>query len=145
MKNTGYYDQVIAYPDLNNDLENNATTIVDMAGNSKLLLDSSQLLNENLKFVSLIGLTDWTAQKDFKEVPNSKFFFAPAFAQIKFEEWGIEKTNKIIAQKLASFTNSGKEWLDIALIKNKEELSNLYHEMLKGKVDPSKGYIVNFS
>ena len=142
VKNTGYYDEVITYPDVENKFPNEATTIVDMAGNSKLLLSVSALLEDKLKFVSLIGYTDWSAEKEFKKVPNSKFFFAPTFAQIKYQEWGVEKTNQIIAEQLSIFTKEASEWLTIEFIDDNNDLTRLYLEMLQGKVDPSKGNIV---
>jgi len=142
VKNTGYYDEVIAYADVENQMPNDATTIVDMAGNSKLLLSVSALLEDKLKFVSLIGYTDWLAEKDFKKVPNSKFFFAPSFAQIKYQEWGVEKTNQVVAEQLSLFIKEASEWLTLEFIENNNDLTKLYLEMLQGKVDPSKGCIV---
>ena len=142
VKNTGYYDVVIAYDDLEKELDNNASTIVDMAGNSTLLFRISDLLSENLKYASLIGLTDWTSEKEFKTVPNSKFFFAPSFAQLLYKEWGVEKANREIATVGAEFTNAASKWMKLIYINDSNDLSDLYHEMLKGKVDPSKGNIV---
>ena len=142
VKNTGYYDEVIAYDDLENDLNQKASTVVDMAGNSKLLFRISDFLGEKLKYSSLIGLTDWTSEKEFKTLPNSKFFFAPAFAQQLFKDWGVEKANKEIAIAGGEFTIAASKWMDLVYLNDFESLSKLYHEMLQGKVDPKKGNIV---
>lgn len=142
VKGTGYYDEVISYDDLESSVSNNASTIVDMAGNSKLLQRANQHLGENLKFISLIGLTDWSAEKEFKSIPNSNFFFAPSFAQILYEKWGMEKANQTIAQELANFTKDASGWVTLVEVNSMEELSKLYLELLGGKVDPSKGYLV---
>ncbi|MDA8972399.1 MAG: DUF2855 family protein [Saprospiraceae bacterium] len=142
VKNTGYYDEVIAYNDLEKDLNQKDSIVVDMAGNSKLLFRIYDFLNEKLKFSSLIGLTDWTSEKEFKTLPRSKFFFAPAFAQQLFKEWGIEKANKEIAMAGESFTRDASQWMDLVYFNDFKSLSKLYHEMLQGKVDPRKGNIV---
>ncbi len=142
VKSTGYYDEVITYDELENELKQHAATVVDMAGNSKLLFRISDLLGEKLKFTSLIGLTDWSAEKEFKTLPNSKFFFAPAFAQQLFKEWGVEKANKEIAIAGAKFTTAASKWMDLIYLNDFESLSKLYHTMLQGKVDPKKGNIV---
>lgn len=142
VKNTGYYDQVIAYDDIEKELPNNTSTIVDMAGNSSLLTNVSTLLGDNLKFISLIGLTDWTADKEFKTLPNSKFFFAPTFAQKLFAEMGQAEANKKIAIEMAAFIENMSQFLTIKKIETSEALSALYLDMLKGKVDPSIGYLV---
>ena len=142
VKSTGYYDEVITYDDLENDLNQKDSTVVDMAGNSKLLFRIYDFLGEKLKYSSLIGLTDWTSEKEFKELPRSKFFFAPAFAQQLFKEWGMGKANKEIANAGAEFTQAASKWMDLVYLNDFESLSELYHEMLKGKVDPKKGNIV---
>jgi hypothetical protein len=142
VKNTGYYDEVITYDDLEKELNEKDSTVVDMAGNSKLLFRISDFLGEKLKFSSLIGLTDWTSEKEFKTLPRSKFFFAPAFAQQLFKEWGVEKANKEIAIAGGEFTQDASQWMDLVFLNDFESLSELYHEMLQGKVDPSKGNIV---
>lgn len=142
VKSTGYYDEVIMYGELENDLNQKSSTVVDMAGNSKLLFRINDHLGENLKYSSLIGLTDWTSEKEFKTLPNSKFFFAPAFAQQLFKKWGIEKANKEIAIAGGEFTVAASKWMDLVYLNDFESLSKLYHEMLQGKVDPKKGNIV---
>ena len=138
-----FYDEVLTYPSFENSLNNQPSAIVDMAGNSKLLARASDHLSENLKYVSLIGLTDWSSEKLFKEIPNSKFFFAPTFAQKKIEEWGMEKMSQNIAIELTSFIAKSADWIDMVEVDSIDSFSNLYHEMLKGNVDPSKGYIVS--
>lgn len=142
VQNTGYYDEVIAYDDLEKSVNQIPSTVVDMAGNSKLLFGLNNFLGDHLKYFSLIGLADWSSEKEFKELPKSKFFFAPAFAQQLFKEWGVEKANKEIAIAGAKFTQAASKWMDLVYLNDYESLSNLYHEMLKGKVDPSKGNIV---
>ncbi|MEM6965256.1 MAG: DUF2855 family protein [Bacteroidota bacterium] len=141
VKGAGYYDQVISYGDLEKELPNNASTIVDMAGNSKLLHRAHQYLGDHLKFVSLIGIADWSAEKEFRSIPNSNFFFAPAFAQIIYEKWGVEKANQVIAEEFANFTKDASSWVTLEEINSMEALSKLYLQLLGGKVDPSKGYL----
>ena len=64
VEKTGYYDETVSYDDFKEIAKEN-TVIVDLAGNTDLLMDLTELLGERIKFVSLIGLTDWKAGKDF--------------------------------------------------------------------------------
>ena len=142
VKASGYYDQVISYDQFESNLENKTTVIVDFAGNSGLLQQIADLLNDHLKYISLIGLTDWQAEKGFKSLPNAHFFFAPTQAQKQFGVWGVEETNKKIAQALFKFINEISKSLKIQHIHNEQALTELYTQMLQGKVDPSLGYII---
>jgi len=142
VKSLGFYDEVIAYDDFAEQLTNNTSTIVDMAGNTVLLSSLSDHLKDKLNFVSKIGLTDWKAEKSAKEIPNSKFFFAPSFAQTKIQEWGLMEMNKKIAIEFPDFLNHAKKWMKIVEISKQEDFSNLFKNLLDGNINPSEGYIV---
>jgi len=141
VKSVGFYDEVIAYDEMGEKLNNNTSTIVDMAGNTVLISDAHDQLGSNLKFVSKIGLTDWRAEKSEKKIENSKFFFAPTFAQTKIQEWGMVEMNKKIAIEFADFLTHAKQWMQLVEINNQEDFSNLFKNMLDGKINPSEGYI----
>ena len=142
VKNCNFYDEVIPYDEALNNLSKKDSVIIDFAGNSRLLCDMYELLGGALKHVALIGLTDWSSDKQFKQIPVAKFFFAPAHIQNKYKEWGSEKTNLLLGEALNNFINIAEKWIEITNIIDKKSLADLYIEMLKGNVDPSKGYII---
>ena len=142
VQHSGFYDQVIPYEEVASQLAHIPTTIVDMAGNSDLLQEINQLLTDKLKHISLIGITDWQAAKEFKQLAVARFFFAPTFMQKKNEEWGMVEAQKKITAGFGAFVEQAKNWISIQTITQTDELSALYLEMLGGKVNPAIGYIV---
>ena len=142
VKSTGYYDEVIAYDKVESELPHENSVLVDMAGNSSLLIRSSKFLGEKMKFISRIGMTDWSSDKSFDEIKNSKFFFAPTFAQAKVKEWGMGAFNKRVGIEMVDFTKNSMEWLELAYLEDNNALADFYPKLLQGNIDPSKGYIV---
>lgn len=139
---SGYYDSVLSYENYSN-LKSQKTVIIDMAGNSSLLSQISDYLKDDIQHISLIGITDWQATKEFKTLPNSSFFFAPTHAASKSNSWGPEVLNTRIDESLTGFMNEMKNQININRISNWNELKDLYLTMLGGQVDPKKGYIFN--
>ncbi len=142
VQNSKYYDLVLPYSDVPGDLPIAPSLIVDLAGNAELLKGLHNYLGPQLKYVSLIGLTDWTSGKEFKEIPVAKFFFAPSHAQQRYQEWGAEVANARISEGLHQFIEDASHWIEIVKMNGQDDVKNLYIDMLKGKVDPSKGYII---
>ena len=142
VKGTGFYDSVIEYGQVGAELADEDSLIVDMAGNGKLLQSVDKQLGEKLKFISMIGLTDWQTGVADLGLKQAKFFFAPTYAQKLFKEWGQLKANTAIAQNMGKFIAQAKNWIKIQYIEDYGELEKLYVNMAKGEVDPSIGYIV---
>lgn len=142
VQGTGFYDIVVSYDDVEDDLPDTDSLVVDLAGNGKLLTALHEQLDDKLKFISMIGLADWQSGVKGLSIPQSKFFFAPSFAQKLYKEWGQEKANSAIAENMAKFIGHAKSWIDIEYVEDYEALSKLFSEMAKGKVNPAIGYIV---
>ncbi|MEZ4957669.1 MAG: DUF2855 family protein [Saprospiraceae bacterium] len=142
VKNSGYYDEVISYENVLNNLPKNNAVVVDFAGNSKLIHVIYDMLGDALKHAALIGLTDWQSYNPFKQIPVAKFFFAPTHIQNKYKEWGAEKTNLLLGTAMNDFIKDAEKWIELTYINSETALADLYAGMLKGEVDPSKGYIV---
>ncbi len=142
VKNSGYYDEVIAYENATDYLSQKNTVVVDFAGNSKLIQAIYELLGDTLKHVALIGLTDWKSFNPLQQIPVAKFFFAPTHIQNKYKEWGAEKTNLLLGKAMSGFIRDAEPWIELTYIHDEASLANLYTDMLKGAIDPSKGYII---
>ncbi|GAB4396061.1 MAG: DUF2855 family protein [Microscillaceae bacterium] len=144
VKKTGYYTEVLPYEELNQvALED--SLIVDFAGNAQHIKTLYAHLGAHLKYVSRVGLADWKATKDFKEIPNAELFFAPAFAKEKYEVWGIAETNQKIAQYFFRFAEAMQSTLEIHYLTNTDAVKAVYAQMLSGTLPPNKGYIVKMA
>lgn len=142
VRDTGFYDEQISYDTFDKALSELPSVIIDLAGNTSLLSDLHEKLKDKLKFVSLIGLTDWKSLGDMKTIPNSKFFFAPDHATGLFTKIGPEKANQLINEAQEKFTKHVSNWMELEFIDFEKEIKPLYLDMLNGKIKPSKGYIV---
>lgn len=145
VEKTGLYDLILSYQDIEQRLPQKPATIVDMAGNSDLLFSLHDLLGDDLKYISLIGLTDWTAFDRQRKAPRSKFFFAPTYAAGYFERWGQNHAQEMISRELFSFIKNVSDWMDLAYISGYSNLQKLFSEMAGGKVNPGQAIIFDQS
>lgn len=141
VRSTGFYDEVLVYENMDQ-LPLQASTVVDMRGKGMLLLQIQNLLGDQLKYISLIGLTDWQAAQQRVDIPIATFFFAPTFAQKYFQEVGVATANAAIAKGLHHFIAQASTWLDLVYCADYPSVATLFSEMVNGAVDPKKGYIV---
>ena len=142
VKSTGYYDEVIAYENTTSDLKNIPSFVIDFAGNFNSLIALSDNLGDNLKHITLVGLTDWKGVGAFNKIPKSKFFFAPSHIQRMYKAKGLEQTNNALNKSLVSFIKDTKSLIELEFVNDFDALKQLYLEMVDGKVNPKKGYII---
>ena len=137
-----FYDTVLSYDNAEENLKISKSVIVDFAGNSDYLKKLSDHLGEGLKHVSLIGLADWSSKTNFKSIPNSKFFFAPNHAEKRYREMGVKRTTLLADELLKEFIMKVKNYIKLEYCNDPKDIHELYLKSLKGKIDPSKGYMV---
>jgi hypothetical protein len=140
-----FYDTVLSYDNAEEKLNTSKSIIVDFAGNSDYLKKLSDYLADSLKYVSLIGLADWSSKTNFKSIPNSKFFFAPNHFEKRYRTMGVKKTTLLAEDLLKEFIMQIKHDIKLKYFNDPKELHELYLKSLKGKIDPSKGYMVQLS
>ena len=141
VQETGFYNTVLAYENYQ-EIPNQKGVVVDMSGNFSLLQNLSSFLNDRLQHIALVGLTDWKAAGRFSNIPKAKFFFAPTYMKAFYKTHGPMKANQLLNEELVRFIDRTKDFMQLEMINNIERLSQLYLEMVDGKVDPRKGYIV---
>ena len=137
-----FYDIVLSYDNAEENLKRSKSVIVDFAGNSDYLKKLSDHLGDGLKHVSLIGLADWSSKTNFKIIPNSKFFFAPNHAEKRYREMGVKRTTLLADELLKEFIMKVKNYIKLEYCNDPKDIHELYLKSLKGKIDPSKGYMV---
>ncbi|MEM7372697.1 MAG: DUF2855 family protein [Bacteroidota bacterium] len=145
VEKTGFYDLVIAYDKMSDDLPTQRSIIVDFAGNSQLMIDIHSKLGEQLLYISRIGLTDWQGGSVVFRHPNSHFFFAPTQAQKMYKAKGVQETNLQIGQLMQAFVMQIQSWMELSYVEGNTALQSLYQNMLSGDVNPKMGYIVRIS
>ena len=106
------------------------------------MIDLSDNLGDNLKHITLVGLTDWKGVGAFNKVPKSKFFFAPSHIQRMYKAKGVEQANMELNKALVSFIKDTKSLIELEFVNDFDTLKQLYLDMVDGKVNPKKGYII---
>ncbi len=146
VKTTTYYDVVVSYEDINNIPSNEASIIVDFTGNKSLLLNIDKTLQNNLKYCSMVGVSNWDNRKSDGEFSvKPEVFFAPAQAQKRIAEWTTTGLMQRLGMVWLPFLQAASEWLSIEYITSESNFSNLYVNMLNGNFEANKGFIVKSS
>ena len=135
----GFYDEVYSY-DTMEEMDTEKTSIVDFSGNEKMQATLQKMLGDNLQYNCLVGMVDWQNKGTAKV--NGTFFFAPSQMTKRTKDWGAQVLNQKLMEAWVSFTKNAKNWISIKETTNTKDLSDLYIDVLDGKVDPSIGHIV---
>jgi hypothetical protein len=135
----GFYDEVISYDNMES-IHSEKSSIVDFSGSEKTQSIIQKILGDHLLYNCLVGMVDW--QNRGKAATNGIFFFAPTQALKTIKKLGPQVFEQQLAESWLSFTKNAKNWISIQETISTEALTDLYLEMLDGKLDPSIGHIV---
>ena len=141
----GIYDTVLSYDQIGSlPGQDGAAVYADFSGNAKLRSGIHHHYNDNLIQDVVIGVTDWTQQGSAKGLPGarSEMFFAPSQAQKRMKEWGGGEFMKRVAADFTAFLGFAHGQIDVTEVAGEDEIQQLWNDMVNGKVDPKKGYIL---
>lgn len=142
VKASGYYDTVVAYNDVAS-IDHKPSSIVDFSGSSSVKNALADHLEDKLTYLCLVGFVDWEAPGEANKGPKGEMFFAPAFAQQKVKEVGIEAFTASLGKQLGAFISDSVAWISLENTSGPEALLSLHRLITDGKADASKGYIVS--
>lgn len=140
----GLYDQVTAYDDLQKQVKQIPTVIVDMAGNAETLGCLHEHLGANLKKNIDVGITDWRAFGKDQRINRDvrEFFFAPARIQKRMKDWGPDVFNQRSIEFVMTTAQQSSDWLTLEKLSGLKGLENLFADVRDGKISPDTGLIV---
>ncbi len=146
VKERSLYDSTLTYDAIAEIDTSIPTVIVDMSGNSKVLLALHEHLGDNMKFTINVGLTHW---KDAKAKPpkgmiteRSEFFFAPGHIQKRLKEWGPAGFDKKSSSFMLEAAAKTREWLTFRKIDGLEGMAAIHQAVCKGEIPADEGLIV---
>ena len=146
VKERSLYDSTLTYDAVSEIDKSIPTVIVDMSGNSKVLLALHQHLEDNMKFTINVGLTHW---KDAKAKPpkgmiteRSEFFFAPGHMQKRLKEWGPAGFDKKSSSFMSEAAAKTREWLTFRKVDGLEGMAAIHQAVCKGEIPAEEGLIV---
>ena len=146
VRNTGLYDAVYAY-DAVADVPREASVNVDFAGNATLLGSIHTHLGDALKHSSLVGVTHHEGREgNAADLPGvtPTLFFAPDHGEKLFAEVGPEQAVKLFAKNWQRFLRDIGGTVEIEHRKRLGAARDAYVEMAGGKIDPSRGIVIQF-
>ena len=145
VESLGYYDKTLDYDALSQ-LQGSASVIVDFAGNTQLIEKLHRLLDEQLKYTCMVGLSHWEDNHAMpKDLPGPKpiMFFAPSQSQKRLKEWGGDQFRTLLAQQWNSFATSASQWIEVQTSSGPQETQTVFEKVLRGKADPKTGQQVS--
>ncbi|MEM7800627.1 MAG: DUF2855 family protein [Chloroflexota bacterium] len=145
VKKLGLYDMVLPYSEVSTlPHDGSPVAYADFSGNAALRQAIHEKYTDALIRDVVVGVTDWTRQGSAQGLPGAKpeNFFAPSQAQKRISEWGGSRFMLKVAQDLMAFISYSAGYMHIVEVEPMKEVGPLWENMVNGKVDPSKGYIL---
>lgn len=139
----GFYDEVIAYADLEKIDAKTRSVSVDFAGNGEVLARIHNHFGDNLAFSSLVGATHVDARGGAKGLagPAPVLFFAPTAAGQIIAELGQSGFQEAMAKRWSAFVGDAAGQVETVPVDGAEAVKSAYLQMLAGDVPPTKGLI----
>ena len=144
VKNLGIWDEVTAYDQIDQMDPTIPTVIVDMSGNNEVLVALHNHFGEQMMFTLKVGLTHWAKANPNAGTNNkrSKFFFAPAHIEKRFQDWGPAGFDERVNRFFMEAVQKSKHWLEYNEMDGLEALAKVHPEVCKGTRSPKEGIII---
>jgi hypothetical protein len=143
VESTGTYGRVVPYDDIGS-LGDGPAAYVDFSGDAGVRAAIHEHYGDGLVSDTAVGVTHWDklGGADGLPGPAPTFFFAPARASKRSEDWGAEGLRANLAEAWSPFVDWAKGWLEITRAEGPEALERAYREFLDGDVDPAAGHVL---
>lgn len=143
--NTGAYDQVVTYEDLDS-IDETASVIVDMAGSGSAVRSLHSRLGERIAHSMVVGKSHHgAAQAKVEGGPQPSMFFAPTSMDVCLAEWGADGYAERTRSGLVAFINNSQTWLTINEHVGADAVQEAWRVLHAGSVDPSVGLIASLN
>ena len=145
VRNTGLYDEVVAYDDIET-LEQVPSVVVDMAGSAGILRRIHSRFGDQLKHSCRVGATHWedSGSLDGIDGPTPAFFFAPGQLVKRGKEWGREALYERMESALSAFSSDARRWMSVQESQGADAVVDVYAQLVSGSIDPAVGHVLSF-
>ena len=148
VKSLGCYDEIICYDALDTIDASKTAVIVDMASNRAVLGAIHGPLGDNMLNCVSVGMTHWGTLADNDPLAaqinreRSHFFFAPAHVQKRISDWGQDGFNQRTCAFMMARMQQSADWMSVQTIANFDAFTEVYADVVVGKMNPNEGLIV---
>jgi hypothetical protein len=142
---TAYYDQVIAYDDLQELATDAPVLLVDVAGDDRLLRELRGHLGDRLAQTVVVGATHWTERAADTPLGGGDAvpFFLPPWMEKRRGEWGGGEFARRYQAAWDAFLPTVERWMRIERRCGQDEVEAAYRRTLEGDVDPDVGLVLS--
>ncbi len=141
---TGYYDEVVSYPEAAALTIEGTVAYADFAGDGALRAAIHTRFSDRLTRSLVIGDTHWETSGQTVRLagPRPEFFFAPTVLGEQIATLGQAGFDAAVEAGWTAFVASTAPWLRIATIDGLDAAAAAWTRLAGGDVDPAVGLIV---
>ncbi len=145
VRNSGCYDRVLEYAEIESHPAETPTVFVDMAGDAEVLARVHEHFNTSLCKSITVGGTHWQAIAAPQALPGPEpeFFFAPSHIQDRIKDWGPGEFQQRFARAWSLLLPKVQAGIDLVHGEGMDALEDVYRAMLEGTAAADKGYIIS--
>ncbi|SPJ30982.1 DUF2855 family protein [Falsiruegeria mediterranea] len=141
------YDQVLTYDQIEAELENVPTLIIDMSGSGPVISRLHQHLGDNMRFTSHVGLTHYSeaGMGDGYIRERSEMFFAPGHIAKRNADWGPGEFERRSGDFWSQAMRKSADWLTINHAQGLAQAESAYREVLGGKTPADQAWTISLT
>lgn len=145
VKTTGCYDLVVSYSDINTLSDNQQYWLLDFAANGSLIGALGDALGNTLSKITLIGATDWKAEKKPNKKALDAEIFLPQPASNCANKRGGTTHFVAVREGVARFANKIQDTFYQQNHTGAQQITSLYLNTLNGNADTKALNVVRFN
>ncbi len=144
VNDTGFYDVVVSYDEIDTLATHGGAVSIDMAGNPTALRAVHEHFGDGLAHSMTVGRSHHDAEAPSKEPlcgPTPQMFFAPTEFARRAEEWGRDEYGRRCADAISAFTVASHDWLTVEYRHGAAGAEAAWADVHAGRVDPRVGLV----
>lgn len=145
----GFYDQVIDYDRLSQEIAQRPSVYVDMSGNAEILRKVHTSLADALKHSCAVGVSHWDKfdRDSVDGLPGVRpqFFFAPSWIDKRREDWGAVQLATRLDGSWRGLADNSADWLSVVEHRGFDKIPAVWRDIANGVALPSEGHIAVLS
>ena len=136
-RSLGCYDDVIAYPEIEN-LAVEPAVYLDLSGDPATRAALHARLGDRLLRDIAVGLTTQVSNAE----AAGEVFFAPVQMRKRSQDWGRDGLDRRFAEAWRRFAGVAGTWLDVHTGEGPDGLRHAWLEVLGGRTPPRVGHVI---
>lgn len=140
----GFYNEVVAYGDVERMDGSVATVFVDIAGDSAVRAAVHGRFRDNLTYSCAVGATHWDVARSVEPLPGPapQMFFAPGVVQKRIADWGGPEFQRRVGEAWRAFLPTAARTTRIVHGSGLDDAARVFADLAGGRASPSDGHVI---